>query len=235
MKKNFWSSRLPRPGTTERGPEQPETIFERRFRMPRTIFNRICALAVSHSDYLRQGLRPDCSGIMGISPLLKVICALVQLSYGIPAYLSDDLFYISESTAALCLEHFCLGVKAAFCAIYLREPTIADINRIESEFRAVGFPSCIGCLDCSGCAWKNCPKALQVIMVGKYGHANVRMEVICSLDLSIWSFQFGLLGAMNELNILEVINHSSCVLGGGCHRQRHGIKLDQVNMVGITT
>lgn len=40
------------------------------------------------------------------------------------------------------------------------------------------------------------------------------MEVICSLDLWIRSFQFGLPGAMNDLNILEVSNHFQRMLAG---------------------
>lgn len=67
-------------------------MFDRRFRMPRRLFNRMCAATVSPSQYLRQGLKPDCTGRMCISPVLKVICALRQLSYGLPADLSDDLF-----------------------------------------------------------------------------------------------------------------------------------------------
>ena len=35
---------------------------------------------------------------------------------------------------------------------------------------------------------------------------------ICSLDLWIWSFQFGLPGAFNDINILEASDHFSKVL-----------------------
>lgn len=42
----------------------------------------------------------------------------------------------------------------------------------------------------------------------------VRMEVICNLDLWIWSIQFGLPGTFIDLNILEVSNHFSKVLSG---------------------
>lgn len=51
-------------------------------------------------------------------------------------------------------------------------------------------------------------------MKGKSGKAEVRMEVICDLDLWIWSYQFGLPGALNDLNILEINNHFAKVLSG---------------------
>lgn len=40
------------------------------------------------------------------------------------------------------------------------------------------------------------------------------MEVICCLDLWVWSLKFGLPGAMNDLNILELSDHFTRVLGG---------------------
>lgn len=83
----------------------------------------------------------------------------------------------------LCLDKFCISVSAGLNGTYLREPTTADIERIEQESRLVGFPYCIGCLDCSGWKWKNCPKAIQGIMKGKDGRPTVKMEVICLLDL----------------------------------------------------
>lgn len=100
-------------------------------------------MALSSSEYLRKGLWPDCTGELGISPLLKVICAMRQLSYGIPADLGDDLFDVSEKTAATCLEKFCTSVIKDLGAVYLRKPTEDDIIRIEREFRLAGFPGCI--------------------------------------------------------------------------------------------
>ncbi|CDF33411.1 unnamed protein product [Chondrus crispus] len=202
MVKYFWPSDMMRPA------------FERRFRMPRDVFNSVLEVTVAHSEYLRKGLRPDALGRMGISPLLKVICAMYQLSYGIPADLADDLFEVSETTASLCLTEFCSAVVDGFRSEYLRQPTQEDLGRIERRFAAVGFPGCIGCLDCAGWDWRNCPKALQGAMIGKDGTPTLRMEVICDLDLWIWSFQFGLPGVLNDLNILEVSEHFSQVLNG---------------------
>lgn len=103
---------------------------------------------------------------------------------------------------------------ACFGSFYLREHNVDDLERVERQFERAGFPGCIGCLDCAGWSWKNCPTALQGIMKGKDGEPNVRMEAICDLDIWVWSFQFGLPGAFNDLNILEVSNHFNRVLAG---------------------
>ena len=137
-----------------------------------------------------------------------------QLSYGLPSDLADDLFDVSETTSSRCLESFCQSVTSCFGHIYLRSPNQDDLVKIEKRFREAGFPGCIGCLDCAGWTWKNCPKALQGIMKGKDGVPSVRMEVICDLDLWVWSFQFGMPGALNDLNILEVSSHFHDVLAG---------------------
>ena len=63
------------------------------------------------------------------------------------------------------------------------------------------FPRLYRMFGVCGVVLKNCPKALQGIMVGKDGKPSVRMEVICSLELWIWYFQFGLPGALYDLNI----------------------------------
>ena len=214
MLKYFWPSDIMRPGSRCFGPEQPEKAFETRFRMPRSVFNTIFQSVVPSSDYLSKGLRPDATGKLGISPLLKVICGLREMSYGLPADLADDLFDVSETTASLCLHEFCKSIVDCFGERYLRDPDEEDIRRIEKQFAAVGFPGCLGCLDCAGWTWKNCPKALQGAMNGKEGCPTLRMEVICDLDLWIWSFQFGLPGVFNDLNILEVSDHFAKVLNG---------------------
>lgn len=176
------------------------------------LFNIVFTVAVAHSEYLRNVLRPGCTGEMDISPLPKVICALRQLSYNLPVDLAEDLSGVSETTVALCLHHFCAAVIDVFGVFYLREPKLAQITKPEISFRNAGFPVCIACFDFLCWVWKNFPKALQGIIFAKDGHSDIRMEVICDLDLWTWSFQFGLQGSMNYLNTLEVSSHFARVL-----------------------
>eukprot|EP00173_Palmaria_palmata_P005042 Plantae.Rhodophyta-Palmaria_palmata.ctg812.p1 GENE.Plantae.Rhodophyta-Palmaria_palmata.ctg812~~Plantae.Rhodophyta-Palmaria_palmata.ctg812.p1 ORF type:complete len:110 (-),score=15.15 Plantae.Rhodophyta-Palmaria_palmata.ctg812:317-646(-) len=51
MLRYFWPSDEVRPGTGEYGPPQPESAFERRFRMPRFVFDKIFAGVTSTYKY----------------------------------------------------------------------------------------------------------------------------------------------------------------------------------------
>lgn len=118
--------------------------------MPRTVFYQVMSACITHSDYIRKGLRPNCVGKIGISPLIKVICALRMLSCGLSADLADDIFNVAETTAQLCLKAFSESVIYAFFPEYLRDSTADDIARIKRQFASAGFLGCIGCLDCAG-------------------------------------------------------------------------------------
>ena len=55
-------------GSGEKGPVYPAVFFERRFRMPPSLFRKFFSATVLESDYLRSGLRQDCTGQFGASP-----------------------------------------------------------------------------------------------------------------------------------------------------------------------
>lgn len=92
MRKYFLPAYLARPGTLRGGPEQQDSDFERRFRMPKALCTRVFTATVASPAHLCQDLRPGACTWIGTSPLLKVICALCQLAYGLPSDLADDLF-----------------------------------------------------------------------------------------------------------------------------------------------
>ena len=83
------------------------------------------------------------------------------------------------------MKEVCRSVVSCFEAEFLREPTAQELKDIEKQLSRVGFPGCIGCVDCAGWKWGNCPKGLQGIMVGKEGVTTLRMEVISDLNLRI--------------------------------------------------
>lgn len=72
-----------------KGPVYPEDKFERRFRIPRNVFNRIFSGAVSHSEYLRARLKPDATNRLGVSPLQKYLAGIKQLAYRTDANFAD--------------------------------------------------------------------------------------------------------------------------------------------------
>jgi Plant transposon protein len=210
----FWPANQQRDSSDSKVPVYNELDFERRFRMPRSVFDKACVGVVRDSSYLRRGLKPDAVGKMGASPLQKVVAALRQLSLGVGADAVDEYTRLGETTALECIKESTRSVTRLFGPLDLREPRAEDLFRIERQFNAVGFPGCNGCLDCGGCDWKNCPKALQGTRVGRSGKANLRMECVSDLDLHIWHLSFAFPGMLNDLNILQLSPLYSKVLAG---------------------
>ena len=58
----------------------PEKHFRRRFRMSKSLFLRIVAAVETHDDYFRQ--KPNAAGVLGASPIQKVVAAVRMLTYG---------------------------------------------------------------------------------------------------------------------------------------------------------
>lgn len=143
----FWPLNTLRSGTNSCRSQLSEQAFERHFRMLCVVFNKVPTEVVKASAYLRQGLRPDGTDRFGIITRMKVVCALRQMAYVLPSGLSDDLFEISETTAAKCIEESCVAFIPVFEITYLCNPTAGDIERIEGRFRGVGFPGCVGPVD----------------------------------------------------------------------------------------
>lgn len=65
---------------------------------------------------------------------MKVICALRTLSYGIPSDLSDEMFNVYKTTAALCFIKFCRAIRRGLAHKYIRDPTVEELKVIEKEF-----------------------------------------------------------------------------------------------------
>lgn len=111
----FWPvNQLRNDGSGLTGPVYPECRFERRFRMPRNVFDLIFERTVINSAYLRAGLRPNCTGKLGASPLQKTVAAMRQLAYGASADSMDEYCRIGESTALKSLKRFCEAVVHFF-------------------------------------------------------------------------------------------------------------------------
>ena len=150
----FWPVDQPRDdGLGQYGPVYSEKRFERRFRIPREIFNTVFQSVAIVSDYLRQFMKPNCVGKLGASPLQKVVAAFRQLAYDASPDSLDEYCRIGESTSLLSLKKFCRATVYCFGSDYLRSPSIDEIARNEAQFANVGFPGCMGMLDCAGWEW----------------------------------------------------------------------------------
>ena len=182
-------------------PIYPLNLFQRRFRMNRTLFLRILFMVENYDPYFVQ--TKNAVGIMGLSSLQKMTAAIRMLAYGVAADAIDDYVRIGESTAIESLKRFVRAVVAIFSNEYLRSPNNDDIARLLAMGTNRGFPGMLGSIDCMHWKWKNCPTAWKGMYSGHVHEPTIILEAVASYDLWIWHAFFGLPGSHNDINVLE--------------------------------
>jgi hypothetical protein len=115
------------------GKKYCEEEFERRFRMPRSVFDEVF-IVVSQDRYFRES--KDATGKPGAFPIQKAVSALRQLCYGLSPDRVEEYTCLSESTSNEALKRFCNVLVYYLGDKYLRRLTAADLKRIESLYRS---------------------------------------------------------------------------------------------------
>eukprot|EP00170_Pyropia_yezoensis_P000896 contig_4087_g898 len=157
-------------------PVYDEIDFERRFRVPRTLFMRIYE-DIKDLNWWAQ--RPNATGLPQAHPLQKLVAAFRVIAYGETADRVDEYVRLSKSTVHEAVRRLVAFILHKYQAVYLRAPTIEDLNRILARNAERGLPGCIGSLDCSHWAWTNCPSAHAGMYKGRHKHPNIVLETIC--------------------------------------------------------
>nr|GEV16521.1 hypothetical protein [Tanacetum cinerariifolium] len=135
--------------------------------MARLLFNQIVIAVTNHDAYFHNNI--NCSGREGIFPLIKCTSAIRQLAYGVNASFLDDYMQISKRSSRMALDHFCEAVKDIYGPMYLRKPTVTDIEKLYRHHEEKhGFPGMLGSLDCTDWEWFGCPYAFK----GQYVRRN---------------------------------------------------------------
>ncbi|XP_039780809.1 uncharacterized protein LOC120648121 [Panicum virgatum] len=174
--------------------------FRRRFRMSISLFLRIIDAVESHDDYFCQ--KPNAVGALGGSPIQKSIVAVWMLAYGVLADFLDDYVRLGESTIIECLKHFVKAFVEVFSEQYLRAPNAEDTARLMAINHARGWPGMLGSIDCMHWKWDKCPTAWRGAYTGHKDGPTMILEAVASQDLWIWHTFFGLLGSLNDINVL---------------------------------
>ncbi|KAK1648358.1 hypothetical protein QYE76_066163 [Lolium multiflorum] len=182
-------------------PTYPPRLFRRRYRMRRSLFERIVKDCEANCDYFKQ--RRNAAQVMGFSPYQKISAAMRVIAYGIPADYTDEYLRIGVQTTTDCVRMFAKMVIKLYGEQYLRAPNEDDTKRLMEINEKRGWPGMLGSLDCMHWTWKNCPKAWHGMYCGKSRDATIVLEAVASQDLWIWHAFFGLPGTLNDINILN--------------------------------
>jgi len=194
-----------------RPPIYDEKDFERRFRLPRIIFDRVYRDILSVPYFQK---RVNATGEMQSSTRQKVAAALHVLAYGSPADEVEEYARLEDSTINEIVHRFTRFVIEKYKHLYLREPTRADLQRIMDEYAGAVFLGCMGCVDCSHWVWKIHPVAFHGKYQSKSKKSSIVMETAADKDMYLWHFYIGLRGTMNDFNVTAVSPFSNSMTSG---------------------
>lgn len=194
-----------------------EVDFERRFRMPRSVFNRIYDALVQQAvppfvqKYCTFANKP------GITPLCRLVACLRKICYGDADDREDEYLQISETVVNESVKAFTRLIVEKFGSEYLnRCPSEAEKKRALAMMSKRHFPGAFGAWDCKHFVWKNCPVYLQGQHKGhaEGGKKTLILEAIADCDGYIWYVFFGEPGSLNDLNVLDKSSIVSGILTG---------------------
>nr|GEW29055.1 putative harbinger transposase-derived protein [Tanacetum cinerariifolium] len=111
-------------------------------------------------------MRPDATGQMSFSIIMKCISVIRQLTYDTSPNALDEYLEIGEHTARDSLDHFTKCVIELFMPEYLRKPDFNDTQKFYTAHNADhGFPRMLGSIIvCTG----------NGLIIQKHGTGNLR-------------------------------------------------------------
>jgi len=185
----------------EQPPVNGKRTFQRRFRVPRSVFMRFYE-AIRDRPFRMQSI--NATGRPQAHALQKLVAAFPVLTYGESYDRADEYVRLSKSTIEVTTEKLIEFVVEEWEPVYLRHPNDEDVKRMLERSAARVMPGCIGSLYCSHWQWAACPKGLA----GQYQNHNERrsifMETVCDEDVSIWHFLIWAPGSLNDLDVLPI-------------------------------
>ncbi|XP_071738853.1 uncharacterized protein [Rutidosis leptorrhynchoides] len=150
----------------DEGCKYTDDNFKRRFRMWRRVFLRIMKDILRYSAnpltyYFRWFYRrQDSRGMWSISTHLNITVALRQLAYGYTPDALDEYLQMSQRVGRESLHNFGKCIIDLYANVYLREPTLHDIQRLYEGHESIhDFHGMMGSIDCMHWTWKKCPVA----------------------------------------------------------------------------
>ena len=178
-----------------------EQDFERRFRLPRNVFDTIYNKILGKSIFIQ---RKDAANKLGIHPLCRFVACIRYLAYGGSFDSLDEYCRLSESSIHKSVKAFTKLLIQEFGEKFLnRSPTDDECNDILKYNEMRGFPGMLASWDCTHFSWKKCPVALHGQFKGRKESKTLVLEAVVDCDLRFWFINFGRPGSLSDLNILH--------------------------------
>jgi len=178
-----------------------EKDFERRFRVPRVIFN--CIWEKLQGEYPFVGPVKDALGKPGIFPLVRLVACFRHIAYGDGYDREDEYCRMSEDSVRVSAKAFCRLVKKHFPEYLNRSPSEAEKQAITERNSRRGFPGHLASWDCKHFAWHKCPMWLHGQHKGHAEGVTLILEAIADYNCYLMYANFGDPGSLNDINVLD--------------------------------
>ena len=178
-----------------------EQDFERRFRLPRNVFDTIYDRIIGKSIFI-QGI--DATKKRGIHPLCRFVACIRYLAYGGSFDSLDEYCRLSESSIHKSVKCFTKIIIEEFGEEFLnRSPSDDESKEILNYNETRGFPGMFASWDCTHFNWKKCPTALHGQFKGRKECKTLVLEAVVDCNLRFWFINFGKPGSLSDLNVLH--------------------------------
>ena len=171
--------------------------FRRRFRLP--------------APFFLDWLVPECKkiNIFGASkdiiPVeIKLLICLRLLARG---NVVDDIVELSKGSnksVRLLFKTFVTNFSNHFKKDFIRMPTGDELKSVLDVYQRLGFPGCVGSMDCTHVKWLCCPSEITNLCVGKEGYPTLSFQVVVDHARKINHVSASGFGTMNDINMCQV-------------------------------
>jgi len=180
--------------------------FRRRFRVPAPFFlDWLVPTARKENLFDRSTNRKTFMLRQEQIPLeIKLLISLRMLGRGSTHDDVAEPSYVSESHCGVIFRQFIRNFSRLFKEEFIRLPDERQLRSIMEIYAAIGFPGCVGSIDCTHIRWWNCPSTLQNLCHGKEGYPSLAFQIVVDHSRRILYVSPSYFGSLNDQNICNV-------------------------------
>jgi len=155
--------------------------------------------------------------------VIKLLISLRILGRGVTQDDISEPSYVSESHCGAIFRKFITNFSRLFKDEFIKLPTPSELESSMKAYAAVGFPGCVGSIDCTHIRWWNCPSKHRNSCHGKEGYPSLGFQMIVDPSKRIQYVSQAYFGTLNDQNICDVdpiiYNDTSGILNVARDRQ----------------
>jgi hypothetical protein len=179
-----------------------QNTFRDRFRFPYAMYESL--VKACKGDDMFGSSTLDASFQEKVPIELKILGVLRVLARGVCFDEVAEYCNTKPEIHRVFFHLFCIKFIAKYRHVHIVAPTTdSEISHSLRMYERLGFPGCVGSVDCTHIPWDRCPAEYRSIYVGKEGFPKIAYEVTCDHTHKILSVTPGHYGGRTDLTIVK--------------------------------